>query len=319
MAVISGGSTGSVSETDVTDAVDAALVAADVAIVNRTTGGLKDTSDVNLTGIASMTFAQMEALTSDQKLALAGMPVHIHDVHQSADGIGGSYIVRDSSPAGWAQISGPMYYATYASVPAGGSYPGWRYRVADVAAGGADIIDRGSKLRYANPVAHVLGYASNVTISSDKGTEQSVLKVYIPINNGKSMLGSTGDKLSIELHFGKSGTANVMVRGVRFGTHATLPVANNTWLDAITSPGAANITLDELVTFQRISATDLKRENQAGASYNVGWSALPRLPSVAVPDMDAALQWVDLTLYMTGGTADTITCESATIKLEHCS
>ena len=298
--------------------ISSVIAAEDLVTYDPVTGQIED-DGTPITGIASMTFAQMEALTSDQLLALAGLPIHISDVHNNSSGIGGSFLVRDSSPAGWAQISGPMYYATYASVPAGGSYPGWRYRVADVAAGGADIIDRGSKLRYANPVGHVLGYASNVSISSDKGTEQSVLKVYIPINDGKSLMGSIGDKLSIELHFGKSGTANVMIRGVRFGTHATLPVANNTWLDAITSPAAANITLDELISFERRGATSLKRENQAGASYNAGWSALPRLTSVAVPDMDAALQYVDLTLYMTGGTADTITCESATIRLEHCS
>lgn len=80
-----------------------------------------------ITGIASMTFAQMEALTADQLLALAGMPIHINDIHCNAAGIGGVYMVRDSSPAGWAQISKPWYYAAVSNFPTGSAYTDFEF------------------------------------------------------------------------------------------------------------------------------------------------------------------------------------------------
>lgn len=128
MAVVSGGT--GVDSAELAIAVSDGVTAADVIIASRTAGvitGLKDVNDVAVSGIASMTFAQMEALTADQLLALAGFPVHINDVHCNAAGIGGVYMVRDSSPAGWAQISKPWYYANVSDMPTGAGFTDFEF------------------------------------------------------------------------------------------------------------------------------------------------------------------------------------------------
>lgn len=295
------------------DAVVASAIAAeDIVTYDPVTGQIMDDATA-ITGIASMTFAQMEALTADQLLALAGVPVHINDVHQSSDGVGGSYIVRDSSPAGWAQISGPFYYATFDLAPSPTTYAGWRIRVGNCGLGGADMIARGGYWRYPSG-RQLVGSVTDLTISSNKSTEQSLIKVPIPINNSKSLI-QNGDGFIIDLHLGKSGTTNKIIRSVRLGTDASV-ITNNTWLDAVTAGAASSIGLDELLPFHRVSATSVKRDTAVGFSLYAGASSTTRNTAVTVSNLDSALQYLDLSMYM-DGTTDTLTCEAANIFIDH--
>lgn len=316
MAVVSGGT--GVDSAELAIAVSDGIAAADVVIVNRTTGGLKDTSDVNLTGIASMTFAQMEALTADQLLALDGLPIHISDVHNNASGIGGSFLVRDSSPAGLAQISGPFYYATFALAPNPTTYDGWRIRVGDCGLGGADMIARGGYWRYPSG-RQLVGAVTDLTFSTNKSTEQSAIKVTIPINNSKSLL-QTGDSVWIEVHGSKSGTADRISRNIRIGTDAST-VTNNTNFDPMVTGTAANIGLDEHITFHVVSAISVLRDSAQLWSSNDGMSTAARYAAVTITSLDSALQYLDLTIYLTDGAADgiadTMSITSAKIFFDH--
>lgn len=297
--------------------VATAIAAEDLVTYDTVTGQIFD-DGTPITGIASMTFAQMEALTADQLLALAGLPVHISDVHNNSSGIGGSYVVRDSSPAGWAQVSGPFYYATFASAPNPATYAGWRIRVGDCGLGGADMIARGGYWRYPSG-RQLVGAVTDLTFSSNKDTEQSAIKVTVPINNSKSLL-QNGDSVWIEVHGSKSGTADRISRNIRIGTDAST-VTNNTNFDPMATVTAANIGLDEHITFHRISATSIQRDSAQAWSSNSGMSTTARYSAVAVTSLDSALQYLDLTIYLTDGAADgiadTMSITSAKIFFDH--
>ncbi len=88
---------------------------------NATTGNLEGNGGA-ISGIASYTWAQFTNLTAGELTALAGLAVHINDVHCNAAGIGGCYFVRDASPAGWGQISGPLYYTNVSDFPAAATW-----------------------------------------------------------------------------------------------------------------------------------------------------------------------------------------------------
>lgn len=283
--------------------------------VSPTTGQLM-VAGVAQMSIASMTFAQFENLTADQLLALAGLPVHISDVHTNSDGIGGVYVVRDSSPAGWAQISGPFYYTTFAVAPNPATYPGWRIRVGNIGIGGADLIARSSMWRFIDGRI-VAAARHNTAISTDKTTQQSCAKVTLPINNSKNIL-QNGDRIYCDVHLTKSaGATDKISRSVYIGTNATTP-ASNTLFDNVTAGSVTSIGVDELMPITRISATSLKRNTPAGFSLNGGASTTVRMSAVTVPDMDAALQYLDVAVAEDIGT-ETITIESVVVYLEHCS
>ena len=227
--------------------VDTAIAAADIVTYDPVTGQILDAA-TPISGIASMTFAQMEALTADQLLALAGLPVHISDVHTNSSGIGGVYVVRDSSPAGWAAIGGPWYYATFATVPAVGTIKNLQVVCGDVGYGLVTLRDDGTRYR---PVGRscVLAGASYGTIASPTNTVSAGTSGYFSIATPTFPAGlfDSGDRLRLTMRGLKTGTAATMYFIANIGTAGT--VSDSTIWDATIANVTATQFNAEVVLF----------------------------------------------------------------------
>jgi len=282
---------------------------------NSTTGGL-DLSGVPITGIASYTYAQFVALTAGEKTALAGLAVHISDVHTSSDGIGGSYVTRDSSPAGWAQISGPMYYATFDLVPAAGSYPGWRYRVGSgIGIGGADIYDTGTRLRYVHGSAYIKCIYADVLHTTDFSVEKILSSFTLPVNNlavaGKCIM-QDGDTLDIRAVVSRSAVVTNLNRTLRFGAAGTTSDTSIESLGLTTSK-----TLGDWTTIMRRSSTSLY---QLGAASSVKWCGASSAASQAddpVSNMDNAVMTMSYGVLQSANTDEGVVLEAFMVQLNH--
>jgi len=280
---------------------------------NAATGNLEIAGSA-ITGIASYTYAQFVALTAGEKTALAGLAVHISDVHTSSDGIGGSYVVRDASPAGWAQISGPMYYATFDLVPPAGTYPGWRYRVGSgIGIGGADIYDTGARLRYVHGMACVAMISADVLHTAAFNAEKIAKTYAIPRNNLKSIM-QDGDQFELTHSIGRPTlTATTVTRVFRFGTGNTVA---DTPLESNQAIAATKYSSMERNIFQRRSSTTIFSPGP-GIANKWQESGTPQITDRTVLDMDAADSYLHLTINQSANTDEAVALKYYRLNLIH--
>lgn len=224
--------------------VATAIAAENIVTYDDTTGQILDDATA-ITGIASMTFAQMNALTADQLLALAGMQIHINDIHHNSSGIGGVNAIRDSDPAGWAQTGGPWYFATLAEAVAAAAYvKNLRVTCGDVGYGMVDL--RWDGISRFRPIGRscVLAGASYGTLASPTNVVSSGTSGYFSISTPTfpANLFDSGDRLRLSMRVRKNGTGATMYFISCLGTSGTasdatvidfdIPNVDNTDVDA---------------------------------------------------------------------------------------
>lgn len=248
----------------------------------------------------------------------SGITIRITDRHQDSRGVGGILVTGGAS---WTLESPQIYYATFAAAPDAASYPGWRITGPWAGKGAPVLESNGTAWRYKSGSRIILGSALNVSKTTTAGaiyTEEALLTVQIPINNGKSLL-QPGDRLFIDHHANKTGTADKFSRDFRFGTSAT--PASNTSLDAITASSASATTrLDEMIAFRCVDDTHLLKEGPAGFLSYSGGTSVGGSSQKTVTSILSALQYFSCTYNLTsvGGTDTEQKLESAIVYIEHC-
>jgi len=248
----------------------------------------------------------------------AGITIRITDRHQDSRGVGGILVTGGAS---WTLESPQIYYSTFASAPDAVSYPGWRITGPWAGKGAPVLESNGTAWRYKSGSRIILGSALNVSKTTTAGaiyTEEALLTVQIPINNGKSLL-QPGDRLFIDHHATKTGTDDKFSRDFRFGTSAT--PTSNTSLDPLTASSASATTgIDEMIAFRCIDDTNLLKEGPSGFLSYHGGTNTGRSSNKSVTSIASALQYFSCTYNLTsvGGTDTAQKLESAIIYIEHC-
>lgn len=286
----------------------------DKAVTRLVNGKITDYNGSNIDPY-EVTWAEFLSLTVS---SYAGVTVRITDRHQDSRGVGGILVTGGAS---WTLESHQIYYATFASAPDAVSYPGWRITGPWAGKGAPVLESNGTAWRYKSGSRIILGSALNVSKTTTAGaiyTEEALLTVQIPINNGKSLL-QPGDRLFIDHHASKAGTADKFSRDFRFGTSAT--PTSNTSLDPLTASSASATTgIDEMIAFRCVDDTNLLKEGPSGfLSYNGGTNT-GRSSNKAVTSIASALQYFSCTYNLTsvGGTDTAQKLESAIVYIEHC-
>lgn len=247
-----------------------------------------------------------------------GIYIRITDRHTTSAGVGGVVVIGGTS---WALESSQVYYSTFASAPAASSYPGWRITGPWAGKGGPVLESNGTDWRYKSGSRVILGSALLAAKSTSAGaiyTEEALLTVQIPVNNGRSLL-QPGDRLFIDHHADKTGTGDKFTRNFRFGTSAT--PASNTSIDPLTASSAsATLRLDEMIAFRCIDDTHLLKEGPDGFLSYQGGTAVNKSTQKAVTSIASATQYFSCTYNLTsvGGADTAMMLESGIVYIEHC-
>ena len=248
----------------------------------------------------------------------AGICIRITDRHTTSAGVGGIIITGGTS---WILESPQVYYSTFASAPAASSYPGWRITGPWAGKGSPVLESNGTDWRYKSGSRVILGSALLVAKTTTTGaiyTEEALITVQIPINNGRSLL-QPGDRLFIDHHVNKTGSADKLSRDFRFGTSAT--PTSNTSLDAVTASSASGtLGLDEMIAFRCVDDTHLVKEGPAGFLSYQGGTNTTRSSQKTVTSILSALQYFSCTYNLTsvGGTDTAMTLGAGVVYIEHC-
>jgi len=247
-----------------------------------------------------------------------GITIRITDRHQDSRGVGGILVTGGAS---WTLESPQIYYSTFASAPSAASYTGWRITGPWAGKGSPVLESNGTDWRYKSGSRVALGSALLVSKTTTAGaiyTEEALLTVQIPINNGRSLL-QPGDRLFIDHHASKTGSADKFSRDFRFGTSAT--PTSNTSLDPLTASSAsATLGLDEMIAFRCVDDTHLVKEGPSGFLSYQGGTNTTRSSQKTVTSILSALQYFSCTYNLTsvGGTDTAMKLEAGVVYIEHC-
>lgn len=191
---------------------------------------------------------------------------------------------------------------TWASLPAPAAYTGIAL-VSDIGGGSYWVSNGTIWYPLGNRVTLYDMAAANAQLC---GTEKIMAQTLIPAGLLKNR-----DKLRVTYTYIKSAAVETATHNFRFGLAGTIGDAG---VAATTAPGAANISVGNVIEFQRASATTLQRlGNGVSGGYNgPGTTAFPA--AVTVANMDTNAIYLSLTS-VSSANAETYTLVDYRVEL----